>query len=74
MHYEIRAAENDYFDDGYEQLVRVDDDGSEKVIWIDGHEPEDMYLFRDLGVFVDELNYVARRNERIAGGAGGDSG
>jgi hypothetical protein len=40
-------------------LVRVDDDGTETVIYADGGEPEDMILRRNLGVFVGELNRAA---------------
>ena len=42
--------------EGCNKLIDVDTD---RVIWEDGHEPEDMTLSRDLGVFVDELNRLA---------------
>lgn len=52
----------DYYIEDYEAvLVRFVDGEPEEHIWIDGHEPEDFYLCRDLSVFVKELNALSER-------------
>lgn len=46
--------------DGEQVLIRYEDGEPVRIIFVDGHEPEDMYLFRDLTAFVSELNRLAK--------------
>lgn len=59
----------DYHRDDWDcVLARVDEEGKiQGIVFVDGIEPEEAYLTRDLQVFVHELNWLAGENERLRG-------
>ena len=51
----------EYHEDHEMCLYRFEDDVPTELIYVDqGDCPEDMYLFRDLRKFVDELNRICK--------------
>ena len=65
MQYVVRETIDEYYDEEYEELVRVEDDGTEFVVFGDGVEPEDALLRRSLASFVSELERNASEINRL---------